>query len=90
MAAYALALMAIMSIAGGAVCATDKRAARCGARRVSERTLWAFALLMGACGVLISMLALRHKTRKKRFMVFVPLLAAAQIALILWFWAAGM
>ena len=79
-----------MSIVGGAVCAADKRAARRGARRVSERTLWVFALLGGAAGVLIAMLVVRHKTRKMRFAVIVPLLAAMQIALILWFWAAGM
>lgn len=73
-----------MSIAGAAVCMLDKRAARRGARRVSERTLWALSLLGGALGMLVSMLAVRHKTRKVRFMVLVPLLAAVQLVLLVY------
>lgn len=78
--------MAIMSIAGVIVCALDKRAARRGARRTPERTLWVLSLLGGATGMLIAMLAVRHKTRKVRFIVLVPLLAAAQIGLLGYLW----
>lgn len=87
MAVYFTVLMAMMSIAGAAVCAFDKRAARRGARRVSERTLWVLALPGGAAGVLLAMLALRHKTKKARFMLLMPLMAAAQLALLAWLWA---
>lgn len=84
MAAYAAAWMAIMSIAGAIVCVRDKRAARRSARRVSERALWMLSLLGGATGMLIAMLAVRHKTRKLRFMIGVPLLAAAQLVLLVY------
>ena len=80
--------MAIMSIAGAIVCALDKRAARRGAHRTPERTLWALSLLGGAVGMLIAMLAVRHKTRKVRFALLVPLMAAAQLALLVYLYAA--
>ena len=89
MAVYIAALMVMMSIAGALVCTHDKRAARRGARRVSERTLWTLALLGGAAGVLAAMLAVRHKTRKARFVIFMPVLAALQISLLVWLWVSG-
>ncbi len=81
---YAAAWMAVMSIAGAVICAHDKRAAIRSARRVPERTLWVTALLGGACGELLAMVVLRHKTRKAKFMALMPLLAAAQLALVVW------
>ena len=84
MGVYVALWMAIMSVTGAVVCAHDKRAARRGARRVPERALWTLAALGGACGVLLPMLALRHKTRKARFAVLMPLLAAVQVALLVW------
>ncbi len=67
-----------VNIAGFAVCAADKRAAVRHARRIRERTLFAFAFLGGALGVWLSMLAFHHKTRKLKFMVFVPIALIAQ------------
>lgn len=87
MAVYVAAAMAIMCIAGALVCALDKHAARRGAPRTPENTLWMLALLGGAPGVLAAMLAARHKTRKMRFVVIMPLLAAVQLALLAWFCA---
>ncbi len=69
------------NIAGFIVCATDKRAAIKHRSRVRERTLFALALLGGALGVWLSMLVFHHKTRKLRFMLFMPLIAAAYAAL---------
>ncbi|HIV69193.1 MAG TPA: DUF1294 domain-containing protein [Candidatus Butyricicoccus stercorigallinarum] len=70
-----------MQIAGVAVTAHDKRAARRGAWRVSERTLFVLSAL-GACpAVYLTMRVLHHKTRHKRFMIGLPLLFAAQCAL---------
>ncbi len=76
--------LAIMNIAGFAVCAADKRAAAKHARRVRERTLFALAFLGGALGVWLSMLAFHHKTRKLKFMVFVPFVLIAQAAAVYW------
>ena len=71
----------VANIAGFIVCATDKRAAIKHRSRVSERTLFVLALLGGALGVWLSMLVFHHKTRKLRFMLFMPLITAAYAAL---------
>lgn len=62
------------------VYAFDKLAAKRGWRRVPEANLIGMAALAGAPGALLAMLLLRHKTRKPRFNVGVPLLLAAQVA----------
>ncbi len=69
------------NIIGFIVCAADKRAAIKHRSRVSERTLFALALLGGALGVWFAMLIFHHKTRKLRFMLFMPLVALAYAAL---------
>ena len=66
------------SVAGFAVVVADKGAAQAGRRRVRERTLHVLGLV-GAFGALAAMLAVRHKTRKPRFML--PFLAVNLVAL---------
>ena len=83
------ALLAV-NIAGFALCAADKRAARLKKRRVSERALIAWALLFGAAGVYLAMLVFSHKTRKAKFSVLVPIALAVQAVLAGWiFWQLG-
>jgi len=84
MAAIAAAVIAVMSLIGAIVCAVDKSAARRGARRVPEKTLWGLAFFGGATGVWAAMLIVRHKTRKAAFAVGMPILAAAQLALLIY------
>lgn len=71
------------NIIGLIVCAADKRAAIKHRSRVSERTLFALALLGGALGIWLAMLIFHHKTRKLRFMLFMPLVAAAYAVLVI-------
>ncbi len=52
-----------MNTVGFFVCATDKHAAMKNQRRVSERGLFAIALLGGAFGLWLAMLFFRHKTK---------------------------
>lgn len=61
----------------------DKRRARKNARRISERALLLCACLGGGIGALLGMLLFRHKTRKRRFRIIVPLGAVLAIALAL-------
>lgn len=61
----------------------DKSCARNGRRRVPEKTLFTVALLGGAASMLLTMRVVRHKTRHRRFMWGLPLIIAAQVALLL-------
>ena len=58
----------------------DKRRARLGAWRISERTL-IVAALFGTVGALLGMSIFRHKTKKPKFSVGVPFIMVAKIIL---------
>ncbi len=58
-----------------------------GIRRIRERTLLFLSAFGGSAAMLITMLLIRHKTRKPKFMVGIPvilLLQSALVALIMW------
>lgn len=81
---YLLVLMAVMSVFLFVMMGLDKGKARRGAWRISEKTLFVFALLGGAVGGTAGMFLFHHKTKHWTFRLGFPLLAAAQIALCLW------
>ena len=81
---YLLVLMAVMSVFLFVMMGLDKGKARRGAWRISEKTLFVFALLGGAVGGTAGMFLFHHKTRHWTFRLGFPLLAAAQIGLCLW------
>jgi uncharacterized membrane protein YsdA (DUF1294 family) len=83
-ASYLLVLMAVMSVFLFAMMGLDKGKARRGKWRVSEKTLFVFALLGGALGGTAGMFLFRHKTKHRTFRLGFPLLAAAQLALLAW------
>ena len=56
----------------------DKLSAIQGRRRVPENTLMLLAVLLGGLGLYLSFFLFHHKIRKKKFMVGVPLIMAAQ------------
>lgn len=62
----------------------DKHRARKKLWRVPENIFLLFALLGGSLGILAGMYAFRHKTRKPRFYIGVPVILAAQILFIVW------
>ena len=75
-----LVWVAALSLAALVLCVVDKARARRGARRVRERTLLALALAGGTPGLLLGMLAVRHKTRKGAFLAPLALVVLAQAA----------
>ena len=64
--------------------AVDKRKAKKGEWRISEKTLLLTALLFGGAGAFLGMLAFRHKTKHTAFTVLVPLFAFAGLAAMIW------
>lgn len=77
-------LILVMSIVAFCFYANDKKRARNGAYRISERTLLLLALAFGAPGALIGMYVLRHKTLKKKFTLTVPFLFIIEMTLLIW------
>ena len=67
-----------------AVCLTvyDKYAAKRKKARIPEKILFLTALFGGSLAMYITMLAVRHKTKHKRFMIGLPLMALAQAVLL--------
>lgn len=63
----------------------DKRRARMGLRRLSERSLLLWALAGGTAGAFLGRHIFRHKTRKQPFSALLRLIAVAQaIAIAAW------
>lgn len=76
--------LGIVNAAALALFGADKRRAKKARWRVPEARLLLIAALGGSVGALAGMLLFRHKIRKPRFAVGVPLILAAQLALV-WF-----
>ena len=60
----------------------DKRAAMKDKQRMPESTLIMLSILGGSLGMLASMKLFRHKTRKPKFTIGVPLIMALQIVAV--------
>lgn len=73
----------VMSVWAFAITVYDKQAAqKHPERRVRETTLFAVSALGGSVAMLLTMLAVRHKTLHKRFMIGIPFIIVLQIAAI--------
>lgn len=73
----------IMSVWAFALTVYDKRAAKKRPEhRVRETTLFAVSALGGSIAMLLTMLAVRHKTLHKRFMIGIPVIIAVQVAAV--------
>lgn len=57
----------------------DKVAAKMGARRIPEKTLFTIAAFGGAIAMYVTMLTIRHKTKHKSFMIGIPAIIAAHV-----------
>lgn len=73
---------ALFNVLAAFATVSDKNAARRGQRRIPESHLLFLAFLGGALGEWIAMYAVRHKTRKFRFAVGIPLMLLLQIAML--------
>lgn len=57
----------------------DKKRAREHRWRISERTLLGLAVIGGSAGALVGMYLFRHKTRKMKFVIGVPVILIIQL-----------
>ncbi len=82
----------LINLTAAVIMLRDKRAAEKGRRRTPERTLLWIAALGGALFMLLTMYAVRHKTRKPKFAVGVPLLLLTHLAIgiAVWLWQSGL
>ena len=69
----------IISILAVALTVYDKRTARVGGQRVREKTLLLVAIGGGAIAMGFTMLFIRHKTRKPKFVIGIPIIIIFQI-----------
>ena len=77
-----LGYIAAISIISVIVCCYDKVASKhLTKHRTRERTLLLLSALGGSIAMLITMLIIRHKTKHVKFMLGIPLILIAQIAL---------
>ena len=58
----------------------DKSKAKKGKRRISEKTLITTAFFMGSIGAVFGVLAFKHKTKKWKFRLLLPLAVLVNIA----------
>lgn len=78
----AIVLYLVMSLITFVVFWLDKRKAGKGQWRTPEKTLLILAAAFGWPGAMLAMKLVRHKTRKKKFSVGVPLIAG--LHLVVW------
>ena len=72
----------IMNIVGFAIMGIDKRKAIKRTFRIPEATLFIVALIGGSIGSILGMRVFRHKTRHWYFVIGMPAILIAQIALL--------
>jgi Predicted membrane protein len=75
-----IALLAIMGLVAFAAYGMDKRKAKKGAWRTSEKTLLLLAACFGGIGAFMGMKVFRHKTQHTSFRIIVPMCTIVQIA----------
>ncbi len=80
---YFQTYLCIINIIAIIVCTADKIKAQLNKWRISEKTLLAISVIGGAAGMYITMLIIRHKTRRKNFMIGLPLVILVQGTAIL-------
>lgn len=73
MTRYIIIYYVLINTAAFLLFAADKRRAVRQKWRIPERTLLLSAFLGGGAGALLAMRICRHKTKKKRFTILVPL-----------------
>lgn len=81
MTTIVIGYLTIINAIAFALMLADKARARKNLWRIPERTLFTAAILGGSVGSLLGMYLARHKTKHLKFVIGIPVILAAQIAL---------
>ena len=81
-----LVYVAFISIFAVVITIVDKkRSKRKRTKRISELTLMLTGLFGGALPMYVTMKAIRHKTKHKKFMIGLPLEIVLHVILLIWY-----
>lgn len=75
--------LVIINFLGFIIMGIDKLKAKRGSRRVPENTLFMFTILGGGVGTILGIYIFRHKTKKKKFTVGMPIILILEILLFI-------
>lgn len=78
---FGIIYVCILNLAGFLSMGIDKKRARQGVWRISERTLFLIAILGGSLGSILGMQVFRHKTRHRKFVIGMPVILVIQAVL---------
>lgn len=79
-----ISYIAVISLISAVVCIADKHNSKIkGRRRVPEKTLLLLSALGGSAAMLTVMLLIRHKTKKPKFMIGIPVIIILQYAVLM-------
>lgn len=79
---YLFYYLIMINVAAWLIYGLDKQKAKRHAWRIPERVLIAFAAAGGSVGALAGMMMFRHKTKKPKFYIGVPVIMIMQIIVI--------
>ena len=79
-----LIYLAVINLVGFLIMGVDKLRAKKQVWRVPEKSLFLVAALGGSIGTNAGMYVFRHKTKHWYFVIGMPLILIAQIALVVW------
>ena len=74
--------LAVMNVFSFCLMAHDKRCAKRGKWRISEKSLFLSAACFGALGGVLGMQLLRHKTKHWHFRLFFPMMLVLQATIV--------
>lgn len=77
-----ISIIFIMNLISFTIFYIDKRKAIEGKNRISENCLLLSALLLGSIGAFLSMKIFRHKTKKLKFRMLVPLFFVVKVLIL--------
>ena len=82
---YVIVYLIIINLIGILAMYLDKKKAIKGSWRIKEKTLIMISVLGGGIGALIGMYLFRHKTKKLKFTIGIPIIIICEVILICFF-----